>query len=72
MFRSATSTLCPLLLLFADFSYACTRVSYTSGEEDGSRVVIGRKPWTGICPLSHLCMPFPPGYSETVAQERTL
>jgi choloylglycine hydrolase len=42
MFRSATFTLCLLILLFADFSYACTRVSYTSGEEDGSRVIIGR------------------------------
>ncbi|KAF2274533.1 N-terminal nucleophile aminohydrolase [Westerdykella ornata] len=60
MFRSATSTVCLPLLLFADLSYACTRVSYTSGEKDGSRVVIGRTLDWSMPPFSSMYA-FPAG-----------
>ena len=62
MFRLAPVpfTLGLLILLFADLSYACTRVSYTSGEEDDFRVIIGRTLDWNLPPFSSMYA-FPAG-----------
>lgn len=52
-----------LLSLFSRSTDACTRVSYTSGEEDGFRVIIGRTLDWNLPPLSSLYA-FPAGVTR--------